>query len=117
MSPTLRSGSKNEAALCEALTRSYLLYYSSVILLLTFTYREKPPTPPCYNSDRQPPSFRESLSMLWYDKHFVIFAQSYGIYFGLFVTFSILVNPLMTAKYTEVSRTFLVDTMYFSQYQ
>ena len=75
------------------------LIISGCILLLTMAYKEQPPTPARSHSYKESINFTTSLRLLWHNKHFVILSQSYGIYFGLFVTFSVLVNPLITSKF------------------
>ena len=76
------------------------LICSGIVFLLTITlYQERPPTPPVLRVVTEGDHFGESLKLLWNDKYFIIFSQTYGIYFGLFVTFSVLVNPLVTSKF------------------
>lgn len=75
------------------------LAMSATILLVTFAYQEKPPTPPTCVPDRDPIPFFDSLKMLWQNKYFIFLSQSYGIYFGCFVAIFVLVNPMVTDIY------------------
>lgn len=75
------------------------LVITVVIALLTSAFKEQPPTPARSHSYSEAISFSKSLKLLWHNKDFVILSQSYGIYYGLFVTFSVLVNPLITSKF------------------
>lgn len=77
------------------------LAMSSIILFITCFYREKPPTPPSPASNREPLTFIESLKLLWRNKYFIFLSQSYGIYFALFVAIFVLVNPLVTMKFSD----------------
>lgn len=75
------------------------MFLSGAILLLTTAYKEKPRTPPTLSSLRESTCFVSTIKSLLRNKYYIILAQSYGIYFGLFVTFSVLVNPLLTMKF------------------
>jgi len=75
------------------------LLTAAIVLLVTFFYRELPPTPPSSQSSRSPLSFGESLSLLMRNKYFIFLSQSYAIYFALFVAIFVLINPLVTAVY------------------
>lgn len=78
---------------------SQLICCGIVFLLTILFYQERPPTPPVLRVGNENEHFGESLRHLWTDKYFIIFSQTYGIYFGLFVTFSVLVSPLVTSKF------------------
>lgn len=78
---------------------SQLICCSIVFFLTVFLYQEKPPTPPVLRENIEVDNFYDSLKLLWQNKYFIVLSQTYGIYFGLFVTFSVLVNPLITSKY------------------
>lgn len=75
------------------------LVMAAVILLITFSYQEKPPTPPTAVQERDTIPFFDSLKMLFQNKYFIFLSQSYGIYFGCFVSIFVLINPLITNIY------------------
>lgn len=75
------------------------LCVGAVVLLITFAYQEKPPTPPTSVPERDSLAFIDSLKLLFQNKYFIFLSQSYGIYFGCFVAIFVLVNPLITQIY------------------
>ena len=96
--------SVNENLVERQIRTFFLTQFVSCGVVFCFTilfYREKPPTPPVLRVTKEVDNFGESLRILYTDKYFIIFSQTYGIYFGLFVTFSVLVSPLITTKFTS----------------
>ena len=77
-----------------------------VFVLTVFAFREQPPTPPCHaqmDVEMKVMGFKESLLMLVKDKHFMLMAQAYGIYYGLYVSVSVVVSPLALWKHNTRS--------------
>ena len=83
------------------------LYFSQfavcfiVFILTVVFFKEEPPTPPSLLPPRAESeiSFNNTLRLLMNDKNFVLQSQSYGIYYGLLVTFTILLSSFVTSKY------------------
>ena len=98
--------SSNEKTVENNLKMFYLsqLVVASAILLVTFLYKEKPPTPtyvPESLSVTEESSFLKDLIHLAKNKYFIYLSQSYAIYFSLFVIMSTLINPFLTSKFNS----------------
>ena len=80
-----------------------------VCVFLLFTvysfFEEEPPTPIATSGsiagEDNGPSFMESLRILSRDSQFNILAQSYGLYFGMYCSFSVLLNELVAIRFPE----------------
>ena len=77
---------------------------AAFILVIAF-FREKPPTP----SSNAPPDvgrvagvreFFDSLKELMRNKQYLLLAMSFALYFSLYGAFSIVLNKMLTAKFT-----------------
>ena len=83
------------------------LYFSQfavcfiVFILTVVCFKEEPPTPPSLLPPRAESeiSFIDTLRLLMNDKNFVLQSQSYGIYYGIVATFTILLTSFVTSKY------------------
>ena len=75
---------------------SKLIMAFVTFLLTAFFYREKPPSPPSYIEGKEELNFMESLKVLVKDKYFMIMAQAYGLYFGLFIAISVVLSQIVT---------------------
>ena len=82
----------------------YLSQMIVVIIVLIFTavfFQNEPPAPPTL---LQPTTdddvkFVDTLKALVKDKNFLLMSQAYGIYYGLYVTFSVLLNSYVTSSF------------------
>ena len=82
---------------------SKLIIAILVFSLTAFAFREHPPTPPCYTHVDGPdePGFKDSLCMMVKDRNFMMMAQAYGIYYGLYVSVSVVVSPLVLWRHEQ----------------
>lgn len=77
------------------------LVFCLLIFCLTFCfYKERPLTLPS-NANRSNVQmyFSHSLLVLVKDKNFNLLGQSYALYYALFLTITVLLNPLLTTKF------------------
>jgi len=82
-----------------------MIFAVVVFALTVFFFKERPPTPSSHaqlESSIEDPAFKNSLKILFTDRNFMMMAQAYGIYFGLYIVVCVVVSPLVLWKYQSV---------------
>jgi len=76
------------------------LIVASIIFVLTMLfYREHPPSPTSIIGGNNKLEFFESLKILYNDLDFLLMAQAFGIYFGLYGSVSVIIPRLVSWQY------------------
>ena len=89
---------ENADEVLKGLNMFFTSRFIAAFFILIFTlllYRENPPTPASYIEGKKELGFLESLRVLYNDINFHLMAQAYAIYYGLFVTVSVVISQFV----------------------
>ena len=88
---------------------SQMIFVLVCLLLVYLFFEEKPPLPPSYagaftdvkSRGSNVPAFWDSIKMLVTDVNFNLLTHGYGLYFGMYCFFCVVLNEMVKAKVEE----------------
>lgn len=94
---------------------SHMVFVLVCLLLVYLFFKERPPLPPSYaavasnfqkvdesENEAESPSMIESIKMLSTNKNFLVLAQAYALYFGLYLFYVTCLNDMVSHLVEEV---------------